>query len=769
MPSILITQCLQNDFVKPLEKYEPLPNKLHIGNREAERLIGIRPEDGPVCRLVNWAYQQPQEKLKIIHIRDWHDSSDTKQQKHLIQFGNHCIQHTDGAQFVFHNYIQNNHHHLINSKGLNDFMNTNLEVILNKYQDQEIHIGLIGVWTEAKISFLVYELASRYPKFRIAICSALTASSSTAMHYIALERLKNLFGITIYSSIADFTSFLTGTIPNYNINNLYSGPNISLPESANISPIDKNLLQYLFRESKEVEFKVLDGGFSGNLVLKSLSTDIHGHKQAPTVIKIGNRNLIAKERDAFEKIKDVLGNNAPSIIDSAEENTKGAIKYRYAAMYGEKTTTFQSFYKRNYNKKEIRQYLDIIFTEQLGKLYDAKKTEKLNLLDYYEFSSKYHSHIKENIETILGTTVDESSLTIEGISCYNVYHFYKNEIDNILDSVNEQHFMSYIHGDLNGANIIIDGQKNIWLIDFFHTHYGHVLKDLIKLENDILFIFTEIRNKQEFIEASGLIKHIMSVSDLAKPPKPIRFTSEPLNHAFDTIRHLRTYYAKLIDSVRDPFQYHVAMLRYSMHSITFDECNIWQKKLALLTASQCAEQILMKLTQSKKLRLDYLKVPDSIIGTDKIALTLLPGRKDMQRDLNKDLQVIKEAQINNILTLITEEEMAKHGVPTLISDIKKTGINSYHIPIKDQGIPSSKEIIRINQLIDDILNRNEKILIHCVGGLGRTGTIAALYLIEKTNSDYQKAIKTVRSCRSQRAIESKAQIELIEKFAIVTT
>ena len=39
MQSYLITQCLQNDFVRLLDKYDPLPNYLHIGYDEANRLL----------------------------------------------------------------------------------------------------------------------------------------------------------------------------------------------------------------------------------------------------------------------------------------------------------------------------------------------------------------------------------------------------------------------------------------------------------------------------------------------------------------------------------------------------------------------------------------------------------------------------------------------------------------------------------------------------------------------------------------------------------
>ncbi len=70
--AILITQCLQTDFVQPLGRYNPLPNHLHIGYEEALRLMGENPAEGPVARTMKWAYSQPADMLKIIHIRDWH-------------------------------------------------------------------------------------------------------------------------------------------------------------------------------------------------------------------------------------------------------------------------------------------------------------------------------------------------------------------------------------------------------------------------------------------------------------------------------------------------------------------------------------------------------------------------------------------------------------------------------------------------------------------------------------------------------------------------
>jgi hypothetical protein len=40
MSTVLITQCLQRDFVDPIGPHDPLPNLLHVGYSEAARLLG---------------------------------------------------------------------------------------------------------------------------------------------------------------------------------------------------------------------------------------------------------------------------------------------------------------------------------------------------------------------------------------------------------------------------------------------------------------------------------------------------------------------------------------------------------------------------------------------------------------------------------------------------------------------------------------------------------------------------------------------------------
>src|SRR3974377_558186 len=100
MTTILITQCLQRDFVDPIGPHDPLPNLLHVGYAESNRLLGPHPASGPLAQLIDWARALSSDEIDIIHIRDWHDPDDPGQREHLERFGAHCIKGTRGAQLV---------------------------------------------------------------------------------------------------------------------------------------------------------------------------------------------------------------------------------------------------------------------------------------------------------------------------------------------------------------------------------------------------------------------------------------------------------------------------------------------------------------------------------------------------------------------------------------------------------------------------------------------------------------------------------------------
>jgi len=761
--SILITQSLQNDFVKPISLYDELPNLLHIGHKEAKRLMGINPQEGPVARTMNWAYQQSPRKLSIIHIRDWHDEKTQGADEHLNQFGAHCIRNTQGAEFAFPIADKKRPVTIIDSTCLSDFKGTSLEEHLSQYKDQDVRIGLMGVWTEAKVFFLAYELKTRFPNMRIALCAALTAGSSKINHINALEQVERLLDVKVVPSIGEFTEFLTGedmdiTSP---VSTLGNFKDIEIEGVKDISEIDMNLLRYLFRDSKKVQLKELMGGYSGNFVLISKSEDNYGHPQVPHVVKIGKQNEIGKERMSFEKIESILGDVAPQIVDFADLQGRGALKYRYAAMGGGPATTFKDLFESGLPMEKAKSYLEAVFRQYMGRFYNVATPERINLLTYYGIESNYAPRMKQKIEMLTGQPADGDMLKLPtGQEFPNPYIFYSKELDKLSHRATGLYSFSFIHGDLNGSNVLIDNHENIWIIDFFFTGRGHVLRDLIKFENDLLYFFTPVNSEKDLQDAIALSDILLQTTDIYKPlplTEETGLENEHMKRSYEVIRLLRSFYPEILKDSRNVLQLLIGQLRYAGRTMTYIESNKWQKLWALYVTGHLCDRIRKKLESYGPLRIDWLD--EKYTGKGKLGLTIMPGRKDRNRSVSEDMEAIKAQQVSKVLVLVTANEFAEYGVESLMENYKEAGIQTKYFPILNHNNCSIQDMNDLTAWMADNLDKGANIMVHCVGGLGRSGLVAAAYLIS-TGVSATDAMKIVRTTRSPNAIEPKQEVFL---------
>lgn len=759
MPNLLITDCLQHDFVGPIGRFSSLPNALHVGHEESRRLLGPDPSQGPVARLTAWAHRQPDAKLNVIHIRDWHNPDGAGQREHLTRFGSHCLQRSAGAEFVFDckDVIAGKRVEIVDATVLSNFVDTRLPALLESYRGQRLRVGLAGVWTEAKISFLAFELSARYPEFEIAVCSALTASSSRANHFLALTQLTRILGVRVIDALGEFIEFLGGEradlpLPGFNAEQ----PRLEARDGATLDAGDEQLLRYLFRGCRLVRYKALDGGFSGNRVLATDSVDLHGHEEVPHVVKIGPLVPMGQERSSFERIESVLGNSAPRIADFADLGDRGGIKYRYAAMGRGGSRSLQKLYQSGAGDADIARVLDQVFAEQLGRLYAAASAERADLLDYYDFQPKWASGVRKRVAAISAQPLDAAELGfINGKHLPHIGLFYERELQR-LPRLARAHYFAWVHGDLNGANILVDAPGNVWMIDFFHAHRGHVLRDLIKLESDLLYIWTPLA-AAELPEALAFTDRLLAEADLGRPPSiedAQLFALPQLQRAWRTLCKLRSYYPALIQADRDVQQLLIGQIRYAVHTLGFDECTPVQKQWALYTAAAAIERFSELAERAGPLRVDWL--PADLSAPGRVGLTLLPGRRDLGRELDADLLALRGAGVDAVLCLLADDEFAHYGVEGLMQAYRSAGLDALHQPIVDGRVPTHAELARALAHIESHLAAGRKVLIHCVGGLGRAGTVAAAWL-KRRGLSTSDAIATIRATRSPRAIETELQ------------
>lgn len=150
MRYLLFSECLQNDFVAPMNAGAPLPNELHIGRAESRRLLGDPEgpwtEEGPLARFLSAFLTGAGRDHASVHIRDWHDPEDPATRTHLEHFGSHCVRGTRGAEFVVpFASILNAGGLVVDSEVLSDFVGTTLEQTLRPLLNGPVRAGIIGV------------------------------------------------------------------------------------------------------------------------------------------------------------------------------------------------------------------------------------------------------------------------------------------------------------------------------------------------------------------------------------------------------------------------------------------------------------------------------------------------------------------------------------------------------------------------------------------------------------------------------------------------
>ncbi len=167
------------------------------------------------------------------------------------------------------------------------------------------------------------------------------------------------------------------------------------------------------------------------------------------------------------------------------------------------------------------------------------------------------------------------------------------------------------------------------------------------------------------------------------------------------------------------------------------------------------------MSQSSPLRIAEVAPP----AGGCIGITFAPGKKQVNawsgrhdRDLAVDLDAIAAWGAAAVVTLIEPAELKALQIEGLGDNVRRRRMEWLHLPIPDVTAPDAEfDLIwpGHSARLHAILKSGGKILVHCKGGLGRAGTIAARLLVE-LGSRPADAIAAVRAVRPG-AIQTKEQ------------
>lgn len=170
---------------------------------------------------------------------------------------------------------------------------------------------------------------------------------------------------------------------------------------------------------------------------------------------------------------------------------------------------------------------------------------------------------------------------------------------------------------------------------------------------------------------------------------------------------------------------------------------------------------------STALQLDWLVGPAGpLLDTPgRVALASCPGRLDLGSTLRDDLDRLVGQGIRTVVSLVDDREMEFYGAFGLRAAVREAGLRSLHFPMIDTQPPG--DLFAARSLCTQLLGwlgEGEHTLIHCIGGWGRSGTVAASLLTHQ-GYDAGLAIKLVRQARSPRCVESRAQESFVHSYA----
>ena len=145
------------------------------------------------------------------------------------------------------------------------------------------------------------------------------------------------------------------------------------------------------------------------------------------------------------------------------------------------------------------------------------------------------------------------------------------------------------------------------------------------------------------------------------------------------------------------------------------------------------------------------------------ASTLYPGRI-YRRNLADDLETLKASGVRRLLLLVEDHELARWGDPAIVERAAAAGLTVERRAIPDGHAPATQR--EMDAMLAWIAEGREAgdVAVACMGGVGRTGTVAACALVA-AGWAADAAIGEIRRVRHPAAVETGAQVQFVAEYA----
>ena len=152
------------------------------------------------------------------------------------------------------------------------------------------------------------------------------------------------------------------------------------------------------------------------------------------------------------------------------------------------------------------------------------------------------------------------------------------------------------------------------------------------------------------------------------------------------------------------------------------------------------------------------------VDSGALVLTPCPGTKEV--DLETALTQLKQQGVEAIVTALDTQELASKGVSELGEKAQQLGMQWFQIEIEDDCAPGAEFMVKWQQAspaLHQVIDNGGKVAMHCMGGSGRTGLLAAHLLLEK-EWQLDDIVREVQALRPG-AFTKPVQVDYIQQVA----
>lgn len=353
----------------------------------------------------------------------------------------------------------------------------------------------------------------------------------------------------------------------------------------------EDLFCRLFWRADSILVSRLPVGRSGAGVVK-VQPVVRGIAHGAVVVKFGDRADIEKENANYEEyVSGMLGGNrSPSVSGIGHTRFLGGIVYSFFG--AEEFEPFASFYA-SASQDDIRGVLDHLFLSTCARWYSAQMSA-----EHYDLAEEYRTWLRMTPENLQGAWKELK--TVQGAAVLKFQSLtapvtIKNPIPLVENPLMTQTYRCITHGDLNGGNILVDSDRKTWLIDFFKTGYGHVLRDhaFLDVYTRCAILGPDEATLDERLQLEQALLQLRRVDARGVPIGQLQSENLALQKAFATSLHLRSLAAKNGHHATstDMPDYDVASTFYATNMIRFYHLATVQKEHGILAAGLLAERL----------------------------------------------------------------------------------------------------------------------------------------------------------------------------------